>query len=66
MNFDYTPKVQELRERVTAFMREHVYPNEHKWHEHTRSSKRWEVVPIIEELKPKARSAGLCVSCRRT
>ena len=59
MNFDYTPKVQELRERVTAFMREHVYPNEHKWHEHTRSAKRWEVVPIIEELKPKARAAGL-------
>ncbi|HTM61188.1 MAG TPA: acyl-CoA dehydrogenase family protein [Burkholderiales bacterium] len=59
MNFDYTPKVQDLRERVSAFMREHVYPNEHKWHEHTRSSKRWEVVPIIEELKPKARAAGL-------
>ena len=59
MNFDYTPKVQDLRERVSAFMREHVYPNEHKWHEHTRSNKRWEVVPIIEELKPKARTAGL-------
>ena len=59
MNFDYTPKVQELRERVTAFMKEHVYPNEHKWHEHTRSANRWEVVPIIEELKPKARAAGL-------
>ena len=59
MNFDYTPKMQELRERVSAFMREHVYPNEHKWHEHTRSAKRWEVVPIIEELKPKARVAGL-------
>ena len=59
MNFDYSPKVQELRERVTAFMREHIYPNEHKWHEHTRSSKRWEVVPVIEELKPKARAAGL-------
>ncbi len=59
MNFDYTPKVQELRERVSAFMKEHVYPNEHKWHAHTRSDKRWEVVPIIEELKPKARAAGL-------
>ncbi len=59
MNFDYTPKVQELRERVSAFMREHIYPNERKWHEHTRSDKRWEVVPIIEELKPKARAAGL-------
>ena len=59
MNFDYSPTVQDLRERVSAFMREHIYPNEHKWHEHTRSSKRWEVVPIIEALKPKARAAGL-------
>ena len=40
MNFDYTPKVQELRERVTAFMKEHIYPNEPKWHAHTRSDKR--------------------------
>ena len=59
MNFDYSPQVQELRERLTAFMREHIYPNERKWHEHTRSAKRWEVVPIIEELKPTARAAGL-------
>jgi len=59
VNFDYSPKVQELRERVTAFMKEHVYPNEHKWHAHTRSDKRWEVVPIIEELKKKAHAAGL-------
>jgi len=59
LNFDYTPKVQELRKRVSDFMAEHVYPNEHKWHEHTRSDKRWQPVPLIEELKPKARQAGL-------
>jgi acyl-CoA dehydrogenase len=59
MNFDYTPKVQELRKRLMAFMDEHIYPNERKWHEHVRGPKRWEVVPIIEELKPKARAAGL-------
>ena len=59
MNFDYTPKVQELRKRLMAFMDEHIYPNERKWREHTRGPKRWEVVPIIEELKPKARAAGL-------
>jgi acyl-CoA dehydrogenase len=59
LNFDYTPKVQELRKRVTDFMVEHVYPNEHKWHEHTRSDKRWQPVPLIEQLKVKAREAGL-------
>ena len=52
MNFDYSPKVQELREKLARFMAEHVYPNEHKWRAHVRSKNRWEVVPIIEELKP--------------
>jgi acyl-CoA dehydrogenase len=59
VNFDYTPKVQELRKQLMAFMAEHVYPNEHKWEAHVKSERRWEVVPIIEELKPKARAAGL-------
>jgi acyl-CoA dehydrogenase len=59
LNFDYTPKVQELRKRVSDFMAQHVYPNEHKWHEHTRSEKRWQPVPIIDELKAKAHAAGL-------
>ena len=59
MSFDYTPKVQELRKQLIGFMDQHVYPNEHKWHEHVKSERRWETVPIIEELKPKARAAGL-------
>ncbi len=59
MNFDYTPKVQELRKRLVAFMNEHVYPNEREWEAHVKSGRRWEVVPIIEELKPRARAAGL-------
>ena len=28
MNFDYTPKVQALREKLLAFFDEHIYPNE--------------------------------------
>ncbi|HZM34913.1 MAG TPA: acyl-CoA dehydrogenase family protein [Burkholderiales bacterium] len=59
MNFDYSPKVQELRKQLLAFMAEHVYPNERKWTEHVTSERRWEPVPVIEELKPKARTAGL-------
>jgi acyl-CoA dehydrogenase len=59
MDFEYSPKVQELRKRLIAFMEEHVYPNDHKWWEHVKGEKRWEPVPIIEELKPKARAAGL-------
>ena len=59
MNFEFTEKVRELQKRVTAFMDEHVYPNEHIFHEHARGHDRWQPVPIIEELKPKARAAGL-------
>jgi acyl-CoA dehydrogenase len=59
VNFDYTPKVQELRKRLADFMQQHIYPNERTWYQHTRSEKRWQTVPIIEELKPKARAAGL-------
>ncbi len=59
MNFDYTPKVQELRKKLIAFMDEHIYPNEPKYYAHVRSDKRWTPVPIIDELKPKAKKAGL-------
>jgi acyl-CoA dehydrogenase len=59
MDFEYSPKVQELRKRLKAFMEEHIYPNDRRWWEHARSERRWEPVPLIEELKPKARAAGL-------
>jgi len=59
VNFDYTPKVQELRKKLIAFMDEHIYPNEPKYYAHVRSDKRWTPVPIIDELKPKAKKAGL-------
>jgi len=59
MTFDYSPKVQELQRRVAAFMEEHIYPNEGRYHQHTSGPDRWQPVPVIEELKPEARAAGL-------
>jgi acyl-CoA dehydrogenase len=59
LNFDYTPKVQELRKRLMDFMAEHVYLNEKNWENHVKSEQRWQPVPVIEELKVKARQAGL-------
>ncbi len=59
MDFEFTPKVQELRKRLIAFMDEHIYPNEPAYYAHVRGEKRWTPVPVIEELKPKARKAGL-------
>ena len=63
MDFEYSDKVQALRTRLTAFMEEHIYPNEAVWHEqieaNTKAGRRWTPVPVIEELKGKAQAAGL-------
>src|SRR5579872_5148554 len=59
MHFEFSPKVQDLQERLIAFMDEHIYPNEARYHQHTVGPDRWQPVPVIEELKPKARAAGL-------
>lgn len=59
MQFEHTAKVKELQARLTAFMDEHVYPNERRWHEEIGSGNRWEPSAIVEELKAKARRAGL-------
>jgi acyl-CoA dehydrogenase len=63
MDFEYSDKVKALQARVVAFMNEHVYPNEARFfaeiEENTRAGKRWTPTRIIEELKPKARAAGL-------
>ena len=59
MNFEYTPKVEQLRKKLIAFMEQQVYPAEGAWQAHVKGERRWEPVPVIEELKPKARAAGL-------
>jgi acyl-CoA dehydrogenase len=59
MDFEFSPKVQELRKKLLAFMEGEVYPSEYKWLDHVKSERRWQVVPVIEELKAKARAAGL-------
>lgn len=63
MNFDYSPKVEQLRERLLAFFDEHIYPNEKRYHEEIDANRRngnaWIPTKVIEELKPKARAAGL-------
>jgi len=58
MDFDHSAKVRDLQSRVTAFMQEHIYPNEKLYYEQI-AEDRWRPVPIVEQLKPKARAAGL-------
>ena len=59
MSYDPSPKVVELQKRLNAFMEEYIYPNEDR---HVREAEElgpWKVHPIVEELKPKAKAAGL-------
>ncbi len=59
MEFEFSPKVKDLQRRLTAFMEDYIYPSESKYQEHCEGPDRWQPVPVIEELKPKARAAGL-------
>ena len=59
MAFDPSAKVQQLQQRLSAFMDEHIYPNEKRHVEQAEQLGPWKVHPVIEELKPKARAAGL-------
>ena len=62
MQFEHTDKVRALIARLEAFFDEHIYPNENAVRDlvHAREGKaRWEPIPIVEQLKPKARAAGL-------
>jgi acyl-CoA dehydrogenase len=54
------PGISQLHERLGAFMDEHVYSSEKTYHQqHEAFADRWTIPPIIEELKAKARAAGL-------
>jgi acyl-CoA dehydrogenase len=56
----FSARAQDLRQRVIAFMEEHVYPAEHVFEEQLNAApSRWTPAPIMEELKAKAKSQGL-------
>ncbi|CAN7505442.1 acyl-CoA dehydrogenase family protein [Caballeronia sp. LjRoot29] len=63
MNFDYTPKVQELRHKLSNFFDEHIYPNERAFNSEVAANRAngnaWVPTALIEKLKEQARDAGL-------
>ena len=58
MNFSFSSKVKDLQQHLQVFMDEHIYPNEQRYHDEIEGN-RWSPPAVIEELKPKARAAGL-------
>jgi len=63
MSRSYSPKTTGLLERLHAFFDRHIYPNEARHHAELEALRRagdpWQHLPLVEELKPLARAAGL-------
>ena len=64
MEFEYSPRCQELQGKLLKFMDTHIYPNEKAYKEEIRlngveKGNRWLPTKVIEDLKPKAREQGL-------
>ncbi|AWK89480.1 acyl-CoA dehydrogenase family protein [Azospirillum thermophilum] len=60
MNFEHSARAREFIERLNAFMAEHVYPAEAVYAAQLdRGDRPWRVPPVMEELKGRARAAGL-------
>ncbi|MDQ2792414.1 MAG: acyl-CoA dehydrogenase family protein, partial [Bacteroidota bacterium] len=65
MDFAPSPKTQDYLARVQAFMAEHIAPVEDQYHRENLAAnpgadwQSWQVLPLVEELKTKAKAAGL-------
>ena len=59
MNFEYSERCKEILAQLDAFMRENVYPNEAVHIRELNSGDRWKPLELLEDLKLKAKSAGL-------
>ncbi len=59
MDFEHSQKVKDLQKRLTAFMDEHIYPNEERFFREAEEVGPMQVAPVIEEVKRKGKAAGL-------
>ena len=59
MLIEFSARVQELQSRLNEFMQQHIFPNEQTFYKQAEELGPWSVYPVVEQLKPKARAAGL-------
>jgi len=58
--YQFSEKSRHYQAQLKAFMDEHIYPNEHAYEEQLAASEnRFAALPLMDELKAKAREAGL-------
>ena len=59
MDFEIAPKQRQFLDRVVAFIDAEIKPAIPTYTEQHDTGERWKVIPIVEELKAKAKKAGL-------
>jgi acyl-CoA dehydrogenase len=59
VDFEYSARTRDLQARLSAFMDEHIYPNEKRFRDEVATGDRWQPVALIDALKQKARAQGL-------
>ena len=58
--YQFSEKSRQFQAQLKAFMDEHIYPNEHAYHAQLAAAEdRFAALPLMDELKRKAREAGL-------
>ena len=59
MDFTMSERQNEWRNRVISFMDKHVRPAAPIYKEQDAKGERWKVIPVLEDLKKKAKAEGL-------
>jgi len=59
MFLEPSPRAKDIRQRLLAFMDEHIYPNENTFDAPYSAPDRWQPSPLLESLKAKAKAVGL-------
>jgi acyl-CoA dehydrogenase len=59
VDFEYSARTSDLQARLSAFMDEHIYPNEKRFHDEVAAGDRWQPVALIAALKQQAKARGL-------
>jgi len=59
MFFEISDRAKDLQERLGRFMDTFIYPNEAEYHRQLNEGDRWKVIPLVEELKEKAKAENL-------
>jgi acyl-CoA dehydrogenase len=59
VDFTLSERETYFRDRVREFIAREIEPREHDYHQQSHTGERWKVIPVIEEVKAKAKAAGL-------